>query len=225
VLKNIERALEQGLQDFNHRKPSVFAEVARKDFQACFVREGVKPKKGAVESKQRRGLLNYANDWKMQVDFKNCELVFPPTICATSLRPDAVLSIMSHVVILLELTCCAEEGFAAAQSRKDLRYASLLQEINESKTWKASLLTLEVGARGLVNPSTFRAFVTLGFTKSKAKEICKDLSSVVARCSYAIYGPQFPTMRTSCSPIALTANQSLKPRVKKNRYRGTHALR
>jgi hypothetical protein len=38
-----------------------------------------------------------------------------------------------------------------------------------------------------VNPSTFRAFVTLGFTKSKAKEICKDLSSVVARCSYAIY--------------------------------------
>jgi len=45
VLKNIERALEQGLQDFNHRKPSVFAEVARKDFQPCFVREGVKPKK------------------------------------------------------------------------------------------------------------------------------------------------------------------------------------
>ena len=184
VLKGIERALVDGLRDFNSRKPSVCAEVARKEFQACFVREGAKPKKGSAESKQRRGLLNYANDWKMQVDFKDHELVFPPAICATSLRPDAVLwSIMSHVVILLELTCCAEEGFSAAQLRKESRYAGLLQEINESKTWKASLLTLEVGARGLVSPRTFRAFTSLGFSTSKAKQICKELSEVVVRCS------------------------------------------
>ena len=125
----------------------------------------------------------------MQVDFKDHELVFPPAICATSLRPDAVLwSIMSHVVILLELTCCAEEGFSAAHLRKESRYAGLLQEINESKTWKASLLTLEVGARGLVSPRTFRAFTSLGFSTVKAKQICKELSEVVVRCSIGIYG-------------------------------------
>ena len=49
---------------------------------------------------------------------------------------------------MLELTCCAEEGIAAAQVRKESRYQGLLDEINAAGKWTAQLLTIEVGARG-----------------------------------------------------------------------------
>ena len=69
---------------------------------------------------------------------------------------------MSRVVILLELTCPAEEGIEAAQIRKETRYADLLTQINASGNWKARLLTVEIGAWGLVGSSTFRIFRLLG---------------------------------------------------------------
>src|SRR6185312_4295805 len=56
-----------------------------------------------------------------------------------------------------------------------------------TKTWKAHLLTLEVGARGLVASSTYRAFRVLGLTASQVRPLVKGLSDVVVRCSYAIY--------------------------------------
>jgi len=93
----------------------------------------------------------------------------------------------SRTVILIELTCCAEEGVAAAQARKEARYEDLLTTIRETKMWTARLLTVEVGARGLVGSSTYRAFVTLGLSSRQANALCKRLSVVVARCSYAIY--------------------------------------
>ena len=81
-------------------------------------------------------------------------LVFPPAICSTELRPDAVLwSSLTRTVILLELTCPAEEGIEAAQIRKEARYAGLMAEITEQK-WTPTLLTFEVGARGLVGSRT-----------------------------------------------------------------------
>ena len=94
---------------------------------------------------------------------------------------------LSRVVILLELTCCAEEGIAAAQVRKESRYQDLLTQIHETKEWTARLFTLEVGARGLVGSGTFRAFRTLGLSSLQANGLCKRLSEVVARCSYAVY--------------------------------------
>lgn len=145
----------------------------------------------------------------MQVDFKDHELVFPRYLPNKS--PPGCRLVVHHV-ILLELTCCAEEGFSAAQLRKESRYAGLLQEINESKTWKASLLTLEVGARGLVSPRTFRAFSSLGFSTSKAKQICKELSEVVVCCSIGIYGgktnPVWPPRGPCLSPTKEEARQS-----------------
>ena len=94
---------------------------------------------------------------------------------------------MSRHVILLELTCCAEEGFEAAKLRKEVRYHELVESINLAQSWKARLLTIEVGARGLVGNGTFRAFVKLGFSFQAARRLCNTLSTVVARCSYAIY--------------------------------------
>jgi hypothetical protein len=57
----------------------------------------------------------------------------------------------------------------------------------KKNNWKAQLLTIEVGARGLVGGSTFRAFLKLGFSLQGARNLTKTLSTVVARCSYAIY--------------------------------------
>ena len=88
-------------------------------------------------------------------------------------------------MILLELTCCAEEGVKAAQLRKEVRYYELIDNIN-SNGWNAKLLTLEVGARGLIGNGTFRAFTKLGFPPQTTTTLCKTLSAVVARCSYAI---------------------------------------
>jgi hypothetical protein len=92
---------------------------------------------------------------------------------------------MSRAVVLLELTCCAEEGVKAAQLRKEVRYHELVENLNSS-TWNATLLTVEVGARGLIGNGTFRAFVKLGLPSQTATSLCKTLSVVVARCSYAL---------------------------------------
>ena len=80
-------------------------------------------------------------------------------------------------MILLELTCPAEEGITAAQIRKESRYKELVTDINETKTWKAHLLTLEVGARGLVASSTYRAFRVLGLA-SQVRPLVKGLSDM-----------------------------------------------
>ena len=118
-----------------------------------FVKAGEKKRKPS-DKKPRHALLDYANDWKFQIDFKDRKLVFPPIICSTDLRPDGVIwSVLSRTVILLELTCCAEEGIAAAQQRKEERYADLMSQVSENK-WTPTLLTLEVGARGLVGSRT-----------------------------------------------------------------------
>ena len=84
---------------------------------------------------------------------------------------------MRRQVVLLELTCCAEE--------KEVRYHELVDSISENN-WSAELLTIEVGARGLMGNRTFRAFIKLGFPPQTATSLCKTLSIIVARCSYAI---------------------------------------
>ena len=86
-----------------------------------------------------------------------------------------------RAVVLLELTVPAEEGLHAAKLRKEAKYTKLLDSISESNFWRPQLLTLEVGARGLVSTRTYRAFTVLGFTAVKAKKLCKSISEVAVR--------------------------------------------
>jgi hypothetical protein len=184
---NIENALVDLIASANKRKINNATEELKKTFEACFVRKGEK-RKGPPAQPLHLGLLGSANDWKMLVDYDHRQYVFPPTICATSERPDVVIwSHRCRVVLLLELTVPAEEGVEAAQLRKEAKYARLLEDITASHFWKPKLLTLEVGARGLVATRTFRTFKSLGFATAEAKKLCKGLSEVAARCSYAIY--------------------------------------
>ena len=188
VLANIEPTLTRLVEEFNSKKPLSRNESVQKSFRSCFVRAGQKPLSSKHKTNLKHGLLEVANDWALLSDYDNKKTIFPPAIFPTNERPDIVLwSRMSRNVILIELTCCAEEGIKAAEFRKQCRYFDLLNSINSSKTWTATLLTIEVGARGLVAGSTFRAFVKIGFPSREANVLCKTLSSVVARCSYAIY--------------------------------------
>ena len=85
---------------------------------------------------------------------------------------------------MIELTCPAEEGIEAAREYKLGRYKQLKQDIANAG-WVADLFTIGVGARGAY--STERCFRQLGMQKRTVSSLCKLLSRVVARCSYAIY--------------------------------------
>jgi hypothetical protein len=188
VLINIEHALVDLISDANKRKVVDAVVESKKLFEAgaCFVRAGEAKKPSAKPS--NRGQIGIANDWKLLVDYEHRQYVFPPTICATNQRPDAVIwSMRSRAVILLELTVPAEEGLQAAHLRKEAKYTKLLESISATNFWKPQLLTLDVGARGLVATRTYRAFTILGFTAIQTKKLCKSLSEVAARCSYAIF--------------------------------------
>jgi zinc-binding in reverse transcriptase len=186
VLANIQPALQRLIAEMSCRKPVPHNEAVRKVFRSCFVREGQKPT-FIKRQTAKPGLLSVANDWVLLVDFDHKKIVFPPNFYSTNERPDIVIwSRMSRKVVLLELTCCAEEGVSAAKLRKEVRYQTLVDNINSSG-WRAELLTLEVGARGLIRNDTWRSFVKLGFTSQGATTLCKTLSVVVARCSYAVY--------------------------------------
>jgi hypothetical protein len=188
VLAHIEQALEELLGVFNKRVPTKTSDAARASYEASFVRAGEKKK---VSARVSHNKLSTANDWQLLVDYEHHMMVFPPAVYTTNLRPDIVIySKRAAEVILIELTCCAEEGIAAAQLRKEVKYTELVAEINATKSWHATLFTLEIGARGLVHSTTFRVFTELGFPGPKANKLCKTLSSIVARCSYVIFMAQ-----------------------------------
>ena len=57
-------------------------------------------------------MLSNASDWKIIVDLPGVNFVFPPEIFNTNERPDIVIwSAKLKKVLLIELTCPAEEGF------------------------------------------------------------------------------------------------------------------
>lgn len=134
-----------------------------------------------------KSLLKAANDWQLLVDFDICRMLFPVSIVATSERPDVVLwSTRTKTVILGELTCPAEENFSKANARKTDRYTILGEQIRKAG-WTVFLRTFEAGARGFVSHRFPRFLRELGLSSTEARQACKDISLVTARCSYGIY--------------------------------------
>ena len=134
-----------------------------------------------------KSLLKAANDWQLLIDFDKCRMLFPVTIVATSERPDVVLwSPCTKTVILGELTCPAEENFSNANARKMDRYVILCEQIRNAG-WTVYLRTFEAGARGFVSHRFPKFLRELGLSSTEARQACKDISLVTARCSYGIY--------------------------------------
>jgi hypothetical protein len=158
----------------------------------------------------RKSLLSAANDWQLLIDFDCNQILFPPTIVATSQRPDVVLwSARTKTVIMVELTCPAEENFLNAHTRKMDRYTILQEQIRDAK-WTPVLRTVEAGARGFVSNRFQKIFRELGFSSSEATRACKDISSVTARCSYGIWLMR-KTENWNASRELLVPNHFLQP--------------
>ena len=92
------------------------------------------------------------------VDLAN-QYSFPSHIVATELRPDIVWwDDTNKSVCLVELTVCFDTLLHEAADRKESKYLELLSTIKEAG-YRATLVTVEVGSRGLPN--------ILGFEKLK----------------------------------------------------------
>jgi hypothetical protein len=184
ILANIEPVLKEHILALN--TSPVTASVVPV-LMKSFVRSGAQECPSGRPRGRKHSLLDGANDWELLVDFENHNIVFPPEIYPTPERPDIIIwSNSIRTVVLIELTCPAEEGIEAASLRKVARYTGLIANIGQSG-WKGHLLTIEVGARGYVAQSTRHCFRKLGLTGREVSTLCRTLSTVVARCSYAIY--------------------------------------
>jgi hypothetical protein len=183
ILANLEPVLQKRISEANN---IVFKPVVIPPIQRSFVKEGQAANKTTSKLKSSCLLIG-AQDWELLVDFDHKKIVFPTIIYSTSKRPDIIIwSLSLRKVILIELTCPAEEGIENARVRKEARYQTMCDNINESG-WKCTLMTIEVGARGFIAFSVRKCLKHLGFSKRSSSMICKTLSLVVAKCSCAIY--------------------------------------
>ena len=181
VLSAIKQALNDHIMALNNRsQPNQISGI-------LFVKAGAKESSSSKRS-EPFSLLRNANDWKLLVDLPGENYVFPPEIYCTSDRPDIVIwSPMLKKLILIELTCPAEEGIEAAKVRKQSKYMLLVDRICQSSQWKPTLLTMEVGVRGFVAHSTRSTLLKIGFDIHQSNVLCKQLGRVSASCSYAIF--------------------------------------
>ena len=102
-----------------------------------------------------KALLLNANDWEFLFDLGDSQLVFPPEIAVTTQRPDIVIfSRSKKAVLLIELTVPLEDLVSAGHTRKENRYAALVQQCSENG-WFARCFAVEVGCLGYVSPSLY----------------------------------------------------------------------
>ena len=133
-------------------------------------------------------LLEGANDWQLLVDFNQAQIVFPPEIYCTNERPDIIIwSNYLLQVILIELTCPADESISEAHMRKHTKYLPLITEIRRTTKWEVHFSTIEVGVRGCVGLSLKQCLSKLGLPKNENIQLCKAVSFVAASCSHTIF--------------------------------------
>ena len=184
VLLNLKPVLDSLLQAKNSRP--VLPSLSESPVPIRFVKQGSSSPKSTTH-RPPSCLLDQANDWQLLIDFDENNIVFPPHICSTNQRPDIVIwSNSLKFVILIELTCPAEENIEAASILKYARYADL-SELIRSNSWSSKTFTIEAGARGFVARSMFHCLRQLGLSSPATIRTCKSVSAVVARCSYAIW--------------------------------------
>ena len=202
VLLHIETVLKPYLSRWNALPPPRTRPVPH--ISKSFVPQGA-GKSATIAPVKTPCVLDGARDWLCLVDYDHAKIVFPPEICATAERPDITIwSRILRTVILIELTCPAEEGIEPAQLRKNARYQPLCDLISAAKpSWTPILLTIEVGMRGCVAHSVRRCLQKLGLTRREINTLCRDLSELVARCSYGIFLARSDKYWTAGPPLRL----------------------
>ena len=120
---------------------------------------------------------------------------FPPCLAHTDLRPDLIIySELTKSATLMELTVCFETNFEEAKSRKETKYADLVDEIKENG-FTVDLVTIEVGARGFLKYESFRRLnEVLGADRKEFFTLLLDVAKVTIKNSFRIW-----TQRNSLS--------------------------
>ena len=118
-------------------------------------------------------------------------VTIPPDILTTSSKPDLVLVDRSANPIrvdLVELTVPWDSGAEGARLRKEVRYASLVEDIRE-KGLQCHHTTLEIGARGLINPRNRGniSWLCSLARERKIKRVTSNLSKLALLGSYCIW--------------------------------------
>lgn len=180
VLKSLAAALETKRSNINSSPRASNSIKAQ-----TFIREG-QPKPKHPPTKPKLGKLGMAQDWKMLVDIGQ-QLIFPPEIAATTLRPDLVLwSPSLKAVNIIELTVPWEGATEEAYERKKLRYTELAADA-QHRGWNAQVYPVEVGCRGFVAASTIRFLKDVGIQGQALRQIIKSMSEAAERSSQWIW--------------------------------------
>lgn len=127
-----------------------------------------------------------ACDWKILVDIGQ-QLIFPPEIASTNLRPDLVLWFLSlKTAYIVELTVPWENFIEEAYECKKLRYAELAAEARQ-QGWHPKVHPVEVGCRGFVASSTIRLLKELGSHGQALRQTIRSISEAAERSSQWIW--------------------------------------
>jgi hypothetical protein len=156
-----------------------------------FHKAGQQPPKHGHDPKSAKSVFAGYLDWKVQFDLdydytgKKARTRMPPEIVVTTLCPDGVIwSKQAKVVILLELTAPWEENIEKAHSRKNAKYAEL---VNMCTGWDVHYFSVEVGTRGYIPPSFYEPFKALGLPIARQKNLRRRCADKALLCSYVIY--------------------------------------
>lgn len=146
VLKSLAAALEIK----RNTNSSLLLRAANSITAPTFIQEG-REKPNHPPTKSEAGQLTMAWDWKMLVDIGH-QLIFPPEIAATTLRPDLVLwSPSLKCVHITEFTVPWEDSVEEAYERKKLRNTELAVDA-QRRGWNAKVCP--VACRGFMASST-----------------------------------------------------------------------
>ncbi|KAI8480671.1 hypothetical protein Bbelb_415640 [Branchiostoma belcheri] len=134
-----------------------------------FVKEGWKGKSKEKKEREQIGIIASASDWSLHADLGK-QLAFPADIIDTNLRPDLILfSRKTTQVVLLELTVPWEDRMEEANERKRMKYQELVSRCRE-KGWKTWYFPVEVGCRGFIGQTLWKALGQLGVTGKKRRK-------------------------------------------------------
>ena len=180
-----------------------------------FVRPGYDSTRNTVVSRcplSSESILLQADDWQFLFDLGPDQLLFPPKVAATTLRPDGVFySQSTKTVIRLELTVPLEDRVHAAHDRKKSKYTPLASSCEENG-FRVHLIPIEVGCLGYCPHSLLQSLETLGLPRSTARHIRSECSRIALRCSYLFYLRREIREWNTCRCFTKRAKLSRRPK-------------
>ena len=149
-----------------------------------FVKEGTKSK----NSKSKTVPVSYfdgAKDWNLQIDL-NKNVKIPKDILETNLRPDLVVTSEKKKMLgMMELTVPYEDRIEVSKEMRG-KYQKFV-DVGESKGWKVTLWTVEVGCRGFPGNSLNNYLRDIGFSGSERTKQLKRIGEITQSASNSIW--------------------------------------